>query len=70
MCYINAQVIHFYNADLVNNQTLNEEAARQASLPDGETFTLANFSYTNSAIVGRMLYHLINTDFLGITVST
>ena len=44
------------------------EAARQAGLSDEETFTLANFSYSNSIIAEKMFHHLNDTDFLGITV--
>lgn len=57
-------------SDLRNNQTLNKEAAQEAGLPDGEIFSLANFTYSNSAIVKNMFYHLNNTEFQGITVSS
>ena len=44
------------------------EAAQKAGLSDGETFTLADFSYANSVVAERMFHYLDNTDFLGITV--
>ena len=52
------------------NETLNMEAGREARLSEGDTFTLANFSYSNSVIVQRMFHHLSSTDFIGITVSS
>ena len=52
-----------------SNQTLNREAGKQAGLEEGENFTLANFSYSNSAILQRMFHHISSTDFLGITVN-
>ena len=64
MCFI----CNFDIQDLRDDYVLNMEAAKQAGLSDGETFTLANFSYSNSIIVERMFHHLNNTDFLGITV--
>ena len=45
------------------------EAAKQSGLSEGEDFTMANFTYANSAVVSRMFEHLKNTMFLGITVS-
>ncbi|CAI8049960.1 Gamma-aminobutyric acid type B receptor subunit 2, partial [Geodia barretti] len=54
-------------ADLAENETLNREAAEESGLPEGETFTMANFTYANSGIVTRMFEHLQNTSFQGIT---
>jgi gamma-aminobutyric acid type B receptor len=45
-------------ADLAENETLNREAAEESGLPEGETFTMANFTYANSAVVSRMFEHL------------
>ncbi|CAI8020636.1 Gamma-aminobutyric acid type B receptor subunit 1 [Geodia barretti] len=45
---------------------LNREAAEESGLPEGETFTMANFTYANSGIVTRMFEHLQNTSFRGI----
>ena len=45
------------------------EAAKQSGLSEDEDFTMANFTYANSAVVSRMFEHLKNTMFLGITVS-
>ena len=45
------------------------EAAKLSGLPDGENFTMANFTYANSAVVSRMFAHLHNTSFPGISVS-
>ena len=45
------------------------EAAKLSGLPHGENFTMANFTYANSAVVSRMFAHLKNTSFPGITVS-
>ena len=55
--------------DLIEDSKLNSEAAKLSNLPEGEEFTMANFTYANSAVVSRMLEHLKNTDFLGISVS-
>ena len=52
--------------DLIEDSKLNSEAAKLSNLPEGEEFTMANFTYANSAVVSRMLEHLKNTDFLGI----
>ena len=49
---------------------LNREAAELSGLPEGETFTMANFTYANSAVVSRMFTHLQNTSFPGISVSS
>ena len=57
-----------YSTDIETNQTLNMEAGREAGLSEGETFTLANFSYSNSVIVQRMFHYLSTNDFIGITV--
>ena len=57
------------DAELRNDSKLNMEAAREAGLPEGEEFTLANFSYSNSVIVQRVFHYLNNTNFKGITVS-
>ena len=57
------------DAELRNDSKLNMEAAREAGLPEGEEFTLANFSYSNSVIVQRVFHYLNNTNFQGITVS-
>lgn len=57
-----------FSLDLRKNRALNEEAAREAGLDDGEMFTLANFSYSNFAIVQQMYHHLRSTDYLGINV--
>ena len=59
----------YYYADLIENDMLNREAAKQSGLPEGETFTMAKFTYNNSAVVSRMFTHLQNTSFLGISVS-
>ena len=66
--------IYLYNniislAELHDDQLLNMEAAHVAGLPDGEPFTLGNFSYSNSVVVQRMFQHLNSSDFLGISVS-
>lgn len=55
--------------DLETDPIFNEEAAQESGLSDEEVFTLANFTYSNTAILKRMYYHINNTDFLGITVS-
>jgi gamma-aminobutyric acid type B receptor len=52
--------------DLADN-FLNREAAEESGLPEGETFTMANFTYANSAVVSRMFEHLQSTMFHGIT---
>lgn len=65
-CYT---IIIITHADLMDNSTLNREAAELSGLPDGETFTMANFTYANSAVVSRMFEHLQNTSFPGISVS-
>ena len=54
--------------DLSENSTLNMEAAKLSGLPDGENFTMADFTYANSAVVSRMFAHLHNTSFPGISV--
>jgi hypothetical protein len=54
---------------LIENSTLNREAAELSDLPEGENFTMANFTYANSAVVSRMFTHLQGTSFLGISVS-
>ena len=56
-------------SELAENETLNREAAEESHLPDGETFTMANFTYANSAVVSRIFEHLQNTMFPGISVS-
>ena len=58
----------FYNEDIETDAVLNKEAGREAGLSEGERFTLANFSYSNSVIVQRMFHHLSSTDFIEITV--
>lgn len=58
-----------FSIDLNDDQMLNREAAEQSKLPDGESFTIENFTYANSAVVSRMFVHLSNTTFLGIGVS-
>ena len=58
-----------YHTDLAENETLNREAADQSNLPEGETFTMANFTYANAAVVLRMFEHLQNIVFPGISVS-
>ena len=40
----------------------------QAGLEEGERFTLANFSYSNSVILHRMFHHISSTNFISITV--
>lgn len=55
--------------DLKVNQTLNREAGEQSGLLEGEEFSLANFTYSNSAVLRRMVHNLNKTNFLGITVS-
>lgn len=55
--------------DLKANQTLNREAGQQLGLLEGEEFSLANFTYSNSAVLRRMVHNLNKTNFLGITVS-
>ena len=57
-----------YSTDIETNETLNMEAGREAGLSEGETFTLANFSYSNSVIVQRMFHYLSTNDFIRITV--
>ena len=56
-------------SDLAGNETLNREAAELSGLPEGDNFTMANFSYANSVVLSQMLHHLENTMFLGISVS-
>ena len=56
-------------SELAENETLNREAARLSGLSDGETFTMANFTYANSAVVPRIYEHMENTMFQGIAVS-
>ena len=56
-------------SELAKNETLNREAARQSGLSDGETFTMANFTYNNSVVVSRMFKHIENTTFAGLSVS-
>ena len=58
-----------YHTDLIENSTLNREAAELSDLAEGENFTMANFTYANSAVVSRMFTHLQNTSFPGFTVS-
>ena len=77
---IEGKYIHVYNniwmqkgthhADLRDNSTLNMEAARLSDLPEGQNFTMADFTYANSAVVSRMFTHLQNTSFPGFSVST
>ena len=57
------------HTDLIKNSTFNREAAEMSDLSEGENFTMANFTYNNSAVVSRMFTHLQNTSFPGITVS-
>ena len=67
---INYKVYYYYFlTDLKTDSALNREAGKQAGLEEEDRFTLANFSYSNTAILQRMAYHLNQTDFLGITVS-
>ena len=56
-------------SELAENETLNREAARLSGLSDGETFTMANFTYANSVVVSQMFEHMENTMFRGISVS-
>lgn len=56
-------------SDISSDRRLSQKAAKEAGMSEGEVFTLAKFSYANSAIVKRMFKHLNNTDFLGVTVS-
>ena len=53
----------------MKNSTLNREAAELSHLPEEEIFTMADFTYANSAVVSRMFTHLRETSFLGISVS-
>ena len=62
------RLLHYYT-DLRENSTLNREAAELSDLPEGETFTMAKFTYANSAVVSRMFEHLQSTSFPGISVS-
>ena len=57
-----------YHTDLTENSTFSREAAELSDLAEGENFTMANFTYDNSAVVSRMFAHLQNTSFPGITV--
>ena len=57
------------DSDLAEDEELNREAADQSDLPEGETFTMANFTYANSAVVTRMFEHINNTPFQGLSVS-
>ena len=66
---LNNLLYNIFFSDLLKNQTFSQEAARQAGLAEGENFTLANFSYSNSVILQRMFHHISSTDFLGITVT-
>ena len=67
---MNEKHVHLYSfiKDIETDTALNMEAGRQAGLSEGERFTLANFSYSNSLIVQRMFHHLSSTDFIAITV--
>ena len=58
-----------HHTDLIENGTFNREAAELSDLTEGENFTMANFTYNNSAVVSQMFTHLQNTSFPGITVS-
>ena len=73
MCFREYEIsIRHYNichTDLIDNDIFNSEAAELSGLPEGEDFTMANFTYENSAVVSRMFMHLQNTSFPGITVS-
>ena len=40
-----------------------------SGLPEGESFTIANFTYANSAVLSQVFRHLQNTSFAGISVS-
>ena len=61
--------VKLYCADLNENSTLNREAAELSGLPEGENFTIANFTYANSAVVSQVFRHLQHTSFAGISVS-
>ena len=56
------------STDLIENSTFNEEAAKLSDLPEGENFTMADFTYANSAIVSRMFTYLQSTSFPGLSV--
>ena len=57
------------HSDLSENETLNRVAAELSGLPERENFTMANFTYANSAVLSLMFQHLHNTMFHGIAVS-
>ena len=61
--------IILYHTDLSENGTFNREAAELSDLAEEESFTMADFTYNNSAVVSRMFAHLQSTLFPGITVS-
>ena len=62
-------VVQKYHSDLAEDEELNRRASEESNLPEGETFTMANFTYANSAVVKTMFEHLQNTTFHGIGVS-
>lgn len=55
--------------DLAEDDKFNRAAANLSNIPDGETFTMANFTYENNVVLSRMFKHLHDTFFPGITVS-
>ena len=52
----------------LQNDTLNAAAAAISGLPNGESFTMSQFDYSNSVVLNRMFYHLTKTNFLGLSV--
>ena len=58
----------YTHADLIKNDTVNSKAAKESDLPEGANFTMADFTYANSAVVSRMFTHLQTTSFPGISV--
>ena len=63
-------IIPFNLTDLRTNRELNQEAAQlNEDIADGENFTMANFTYSNSVVVSQMFQHLQNTSFPGLSVS-
>lgn len=59
---------YFCWLDLENNEELNT-AASEASSIQGRQFTISDFTYNNSVVLGVMKKHLYSTNFTGISVS-
>lgn len=57
----------YFDADLINNVTLNMLAA-EAEGSNGSGFGLEDFTYRNNMIQAIVFRHLTETNFTGITV--